>query len=80
MADAGFRELFMLPQWRFGAGVEYNVPGGQLDAIISAMVPIRRGGLLGHGRMLRVDWLPDRGHSFNVGIEVALQRYAGRHR
>lgn len=78
--DAGVRGMVMAPQFRIGAGVDYNFVDNKVDAIITTMLPIRRGGLLGHGSMLRIDWLPDRGSSFNIGIEVALQRYAGETR
>ncbi|MEJ2720866.1 MAG: hypothetical protein P8181_06950, partial [bacterium] len=79
-ADAGIRGMIMAPAFKVGGGFDYNFLDGKTDAIFSLMLPLRRGGVLGHGSMLRVDWLPDRGNSFNIGIEVALQRYAGETR
>ncbi|UCH85139.1 MAG: hypothetical protein JSW50_05470, partial [Candidatus Latescibacterota bacterium] len=77
-ADGGLRAMLMLPAFKFGAGIDYNFPDKKIDAILSLKLPLRRGGILGHGSHFRVDWLPDRGHSFNIGIEVPLQRYAGK--
>ncbi len=78
--DGGARAMVMAPAFKIGGGVDYNVLDGTMDAIFSLVLPLRRGGILGHGSALRVDWLPDRGHSFNIGIDMALQRYAGKTR
>lgn len=78
--DAGLRAMIMAPAFKIGAGIDYNLYDKESDAIFSLMLPLRRGGILGHGSMFRLDWLPTRGNTFSVGIEVAMQRYAGKTR
>jgi hypothetical protein len=63
------------------AGADWDGRTRQLDGILSFQTALRRGGLLGHGTMVRVDWLPGRKDALNVGIHVPLgQRWAGRTR
>jgi len=64
-----------------GAGVDWNIERRRVDFMLSYQTAILRGGLLGHGTMLRLDWLPTRGRSFAAGIKVPfLQPFAGRTR
>ncbi len=77
----GARALAKVPVLSLGAGADWNVSAGRLDLMFSYQSAIRRGGLLGHGTMLRVDWLPTRGRTLGVGIHVPLlQPLAGRTR
>ena len=43
-------------------------------------MPLRRGGILGHGTHVRVDWLPGRGNSWNFGLQVPLEPHMGKTR
>jgi len=60
------------------AGVDYD---GSFGPTVTFQTPVRRGGLLGHGTMLRLDWLPKGDRRFLAGIQVPVgQRFAGRTR
>lgn len=61
------------------AGADYD--GYRLDGMVSFQTAIRRGGLLGGGTMLRVDWVPRRDNQLHFGIHVPVgQEWAGRTR
>lgn len=60
---AGFKPLY------FQAGGDYSINREDVNFIFSLALPLRRGGLLGRGSELRVDWLPARNHTFNVGFQ-----------
>jgi hypothetical protein len=65
----------------FNAGVDYSFRDESADFILSAAFPLKRGGLFGRGGNLRIDWLPARDHSFNIGISIPLgQPYKGKTR
>jgi len=79
--DGGFRGLLALRPFGLGIGADYNVRQNDVDLLLSFTHPIRRGGLFGHGTRLRVDYLPTRGNSFQVGVMVPLgQRWLGKTR
>ena len=62
-------------------GADWSIARGRLSPLVSFQTAIRRGGLLGHGTMLRVDWLPTRGQALAVGLTAPLFRpLAGRTR
>lgn len=63
------------------AGVDWDERNASLDAIVSFQTAIRRGGVLGRGSMVRVDWLPGRRDALNVGVHLPMmQPLAGRTR
>lgn len=63
------------------AGLDWHLSRGRVDLALSYQSAVRRGGLLGHGSLLRIDWLPTRGRMLGVGITAPLlQPYAGRTR
>ena len=80
----GLRALISAPIFALGTGVDWNVTSGRqgrVDWILSYRSAIRRGGLLSGGTMLRVDWLPTRGGTLGIGVNVPLrQPLAGRTR
>ena len=39
---------------------------------MSFFLPIRRGGIIGHGSSMTVDWMPGRGNSFNIGFNIPI--------
>ncbi len=62
-------------------GVDYSITDNSFAFILSFAVPIRRGGILGHGSLARIDWLPSRGQTINLGVQVpVLQPWAGKTR
>ena len=44
---------------------------------MSYQTAVLRGGLLGHGTMLRADWLPTRGRTLGLGMQLPLGQPAG---
>ena len=80
VAAVGVRALATSRVFGLAAGVDY-VPQDRVDFILSFQTAIRRGGLLGHGTMLRADWLPTRRQMLAVGVQVPFrQPFAGRTR
>ena len=59
-------------------GVDWDGGSHALDGLVSFQTAIRRGGLLGHGTMLRADWLPGRADAISVGIHVPFGGPRGR--
>ena len=79
--DGGVRLDLALPVVFLQGGVDYSFGDGTLAFILSFAVPIRRGGILGHGSLARIDWLPSRGQTLNVGLQVPmLQPWVGKTR
>ncbi len=80
-SGAGARLLGSSPLLALGVGADWNVTRRRVDFLLSYQTAIRRGGLLGRGTMLRVDWLPTRARTFGIGIQAPLgQPFAGRTR
>src|SRR2546422_1163505 len=80
-ADAGTRALLQIPYLSAGAGPDYNIRTGHLDLVFTVHTPVRRGGFLTRGTMLRLDWYPTFGHSFVLGVSAPLHDpLAGRNR
>jgi hypothetical protein len=62
-------------------GIDWTHGDGRPAFILSLALPARRGGILGGGSLLRVDWIPSRNHTLNVGVTLPmLQRWAGHTR
>lgn len=79
--DAGVRTIFQVPYLSAGIGADYSLTGRRVDMMITAHTPVRRGGLLTRGTMLRVDWYPTQGHTFTLGVTAPIgDRLAGRNR
>ena len=77
---AGVRLLATAPVFGLALGADWRPAAGNVATIVSFQSAIRRGGLLGHGSMARLDWLPAR-HALGVGIQFPLfQPFAGRTR
>ncbi len=80
-ADGGLRGLLRLAYFGMGIGLDYNVRGGRTDMLVTAQTPVRRGGFLTRGTMLRLDWYPMQNHSFTIGVTAPIgDRLAGRNR
>jgi hypothetical protein len=79
--DAGIRAFVTSRMLATSVGADWDIRNGSVEAILSWQSAIRRGGLLGRGSMLRVDWLPKRDHILRVGVTAPLsQPLAGRTR
>ena len=79
--DGGVRLDLALPVIFLQGGVDYSFGDGTLAFILSFAMPIRRGGIFGHGSLARIDWLPSRGQTINVGLQVPmLQPWVGKTR
>ena len=68
-ADGGMRARLLLPFARFGVGADVNATDGRSRLMLSMTHAGRRGGLFRDGSMLRLDYVPSRGHSLVVGVE-----------
>lgn len=80
-AGGGLRALATSRVFALAAGADWNVSARRVDFILSYQTAIVRGGLLGRGSMLRLDWLPTRGRTLGAGITLPLaQPFAGRTR
>jgi len=79
--DGGARLNVALPVVFLQGGVDYSINDRSFAFILSLALPIRRGGILGLGSLARVDWLPARGQTINVGLQIpVLQPWAGKTR
>jgi phosphatidylserine/phosphatidylglycerophosphate/cardiolipin synthase-like enzyme len=77
----GVRALAASPVLALGAGADWNVDARRVDFLLSYQTAVLRGGLIGRGSMLRIDWLPTRGRTVGIGLQVpVMQPYAGRTR
>ena len=80
-ADGGVRAIMQVPYFSAGIGGDYNLRAGRLDMLVTLHTPVRRGGLLTRGTLLRLDWYPLAHHSFTIGVAAPLgDRLAGRNR
>jgi len=79
-ATGGARLLGVTRAVNLGYGVDWDARENNFAFMLSVNTAVRRGGLLGRGTTLRVDWIPPRG-GLDVGISIPLaQPYAGRTR
>ena len=81
--EPGARILITSPVLALGVGADWGRDGRarHVKPVFSYQSALRRGGLLGHGTMLRLDWLPTRRHTIGVALHVPVgQPFAGRTR
>ena len=79
--DAGLRAMATSRLFATSIGADWDIRHGRLDPIISWQSAILRGGVLGHGSMLRIDWIPARAQTVRIGFAAPLfQPLAGRTR
>jgi hypothetical protein len=72
--DFGLRAEVMSPFLRTGAGFDLNGLDGKAYFLLSFTHPVVRGGILGSGSEVRLNYLPGRHNSFSLGIEVPTGR------
>src|SRR5689334_22355665 len=78
---AGARLLARSPGLGFGFGADWTSTTHSLAPVLSFQQPLRRGGIVGLGSTVRLDWLFGPQHSINVGIQLPVaQPLAGRTR
>ena len=81
IGDAGVRAMATSRLLATSVGADWDIRHRRVNTIVSWQSAIRRGGLLGHGSMVRVDWIPQRGQTVRMGITAPLfQPLAGRTR
>jgi hypothetical protein len=80
--EAGLRLLATSRFLGLSAGVEQTLVGDQgLGLAFSWQTAVRRGGILRHGTMLRLDWMPRGEGTYGIGISIPIdQKFAGRTR
>lgn len=79
--DGGGRLTLFSPALRLAFGADFNARDEEVDFLVSLIHPIKRGGLLVPGGALRIDYLPGRDHSVNVGLRLPFgQPFLGRSR
>lgn len=79
--DSGARLYLASPALFLQGGIDHSFRLERSDFILSASVPLRRGGILGRGSTLRADWIPGRDQTFNMGFTIPLfQPWAGKTR
>ncbi len=80
-ANGGGRLLLAIPVIWVAAGVDYSISFDQADFILSAMFPTTRGGFFHRGTEVRLDWIPARAQSFEIGFRMPIfQPYIGKTR
>ncbi len=72
--EHGARIQVVSPYLRLGIGADYSGLDDDLNFLVSFRHPVRRGGIVGFGSLLRVDYLPGRNHSFSLGLEIPFRR------
>lgn len=79
--EGGGRAYLFSPFFRVGAGMDWDARRGAVDPLFVWSTPWRRGGILGSGTTIRIDYLPSRAQTVAIGITVPLfNEHAGRTR
>ncbi|MGH7619666.1 MAG: hypothetical protein ACREPM_20830, partial [Gemmatimonadaceae bacterium] len=79
--DAGLRAMATSRLFATSVGADWDVRHGRVNTILSWQSAIRRGGILGAGSMVRIDWIPAREQTVRIGFAAPLfQPLAGRTR
>jgi len=79
--DSGLRAMATSRMLATSVGADWDMRHNRVNTIISWQSAIRRGGIFGHGSMLRVDWIPARAQTVRVGFAAPVfQPFAGRTR
>jgi hypothetical protein len=79
-STAGARPMAVSPFLGLGGGVDLDLRTGEADPFVMAVSPVRRGGFVGRGAVLRLEWYPTRDHSFGVTAVRPLGGHHGRTR
>lgn len=80
-ADYGARAFLLSRLFGLGAGLHYSLRNDRGAPMLTVVAPIRRGGIIGFGSDLRLEWLPARGGALNLVATLPIgQPHAGRTR
>lgn len=80
-ADGGLRLLGTINILHLHAGIDYSFNKDKVYFMLSLLIPGKRGGPLGTGGRVRIDWLPKAGPTFRLGLEIPIgQKYMGKTR
>jgi len=74
----GARLLVTVPMLGLGGGVDYTVREGRFSPLVSWALPLRRGGIVGRGSLLRAAWTT-RADAVELGVVVPLGQSAAGH-
>jgi phosphatidylserine/phosphatidylglycerophosphate/cardiolipin synthase-like enzyme len=81
LGDIGLRAMATSRLLATSVGADWDIRHERVNTILSWQSAIRRGGILGHGSMVRVDWIPARDQTVRIGVTAPLfQPLAGRTR
>ncbi|HJS48513.1 MAG TPA: hypothetical protein VJ773_11045, partial [Gemmatimonadales bacterium] len=69
--DGAARLLLRSPRYLVGAGLGYDFRRARFGPVVSLMVPPVRGGLLGRGGEVRLDWLGD-AQAIHLGLQFPV--------
>jgi len=70
-----------VPYFSAGIGADYNLRNRRVDMLVTLNTPVRRGGFVTRGSLLRLDWYPLASHTFTLSVAAPLgDRLAGRNR
>jgi hypothetical protein len=79
--DGGFRLLGVCKVLFFQAGIDYSFQRDNIDFLMSIFFPGKRSGPLGHGSEIRIDFKPNGGPTFSIGVNVPIfQKHIGQTR
>jgi len=78
--DGGLRAFLAAPVIYLQFGIDWNLRVDRVQYIMSAIVPLSRGGLFHAGGQVRADWIPAREQTFNLGVQFPFGRWNGKTR
>jgi len=74
----GLRFVAVSPALFIQAGANLDARSGSTSLIVSLSPPTKRGGLVGRGTQLRIDWLPSGPDAIHLGVTAPLGDGWGR--
>lgn len=78
---SGVRALARSPALALAIGAEHQFGKGGIDLVVSITPPVLRGGIVGRGSALRLDWVPTRKNSWRLGLTIPIaQPWMGKTR
>jgi phosphatidylserine/phosphatidylglycerophosphate/cardiolipin synthase-like enzyme len=70
--DAGLRAMATSRMLATSIGADWDIRHDRINTIISWQSALRRGGVFGHGSVVRVDWIPARAQTVRIGVAAPL--------
>jgi hypothetical protein len=72
--DGGARALVLSHFFRVGAGIDLRMPGYEPAFMLAFVSPVRRGGIIGGGSDLRLQWIPARHSSLSLALTIPFHQ------